>query len=162
MGDTTEKKHAFRLEDVPVTIGTDYPKPFDSVADGREKRKVGDHVGLSGYGINIVTLPPGSASAQRHWHEKEEEFTCILEGELVLVTEDGEETVTSGMMMGFPAGYENGHHLVNRSAGNAVYMEIGTRCLDEVCHYPDIDLKYVGRDGVETFFHKDGTPYPSE
>lgn len=162
MSDQPRKKHAFRLEDVAPITGTDYPAPFHIVAVGREKRQVGNHVGLTDYGVNIVTLPPGGASAQRHWHEKEEEFTCVLEGELVLVTDDGEETVTAGMMMGFPAGYENGHHLVNRSEENAVYMEIGTRCPDEVCHYPDIDLKYVGKDGVEAFFHKDGTPYPSK
>ncbi len=162
MNNGTPKKHAFRMEDVPITTGTDYPKPYDIVADGREKRKVGDHAGLNVYGVNIVSLPPGGASAQRHWHENEEEFTYIMSGELVLITDDGEETVTAGHMMGFPAGYQNGHHLVNRSEENAVYMEIGTRCRDEVCHYPDIDLRFVGRNGVDAFYHKDGTPYPDD
>jgi len=163
MNSETNKKHAFRMEDVAITIGTDYPKPFDIIADGREKRKVGDHAGLSDYGVNIVTLPPGGASAQRHWHEKEEEFTYIMSGELVLITDDGEETVTAGHMMGFPAGYENGHHLVNKSGAPATYMEVGTRCLnDEVCHYPDIDLHLICTNGPDVFSHKDGTPYPSE
>ena len=81
---------------------------------------------------------------------------------MILITDDGEEAVTAGHMMGFPAGYENGHHLVNRSAKDAVYMEIGTRCQNEVCHYPDIDLKYVGKNGTEIFYHKDGTPYPPD
>lgn len=157
-----KKTHAFQAEEVPVTTGTGYPAPFNSVAAGRDKRKVGDHAGLSGYGVNIVTLPPGGASAQRHWHEREEEFTYMISGELILITDDGEEIITSGMMMGFPAGYENGHHLVNRSDSAAVYMEIGTRCADEVCHYPDVDLHFIGKDGNETFTHKDGTPYPPQ
>ncbi len=162
MNTATPKKHAFRVEDVAVATGTGYPAPFDSVAVGRLKRRVGDHAGLSDYGVNIVTLPPGGASAQRHWHEREEEFTYMISGELVLITDDGEEAITAGMMMGFPAGYENGHHLVNKSDSDAVYMEIGTRCPDEVCHYPDVDLHFIGKDGTETFTHKDGTPYPSE
>jgi len=162
MSNEPQKKHTFRVEDVAIATGTDYPAPYDSVAIGRVKHRVGDHAGLTGYGVNIVTLPPGGASAQRHWHEEEEEFTYMIAGELTLITDDGEETVTSGMMMGFPSGYENGHHLVNRSDSNATYMEIGTRSANDTCHYPDIDLRFVGKGGVEVFTHKDGTPYPSK
>ncbi|MBT4888289.1 MAG: cupin domain-containing protein [Rhodospirillales bacterium] len=159
MDTKSAKKHAFRVNDVEPSTGTGYPVPFAWVADGRVKHCVGNHAGLNAYGINIVTLQPGAASAQRHWHEQEEEFTYILSGELLLITDDGEEVVTEGMMMGFPAGFENGHHLVNRSDSSASYMEVGTRCKDEVCHYPDIDMHLVCKDGVDTFTHKDGTPY---
>ncbi len=160
MSSETQKKHTFRVEDVSEITGNGYPPPLDRIAEGRTKRKVSDHAGLNDYGINITALPPGGWSAQRHWHEQEDEFIYIMSGELVLVTDDGEETVTAGHMMGFPKGYKNGHHLVNRSNENAVYMEIGTRCRDEVCHYPDVDLYMEMKNGEDIFTHKDGTPYP--
>jgi len=162
MNDNPSKKHAFRINDVEKTTGTSYPAPFDQVAEGRIKRAVGDHAGLSDYGVNIVTLPPGAASAQRHWHEQEEEFTYMMAGELVLITDDGEELITAGMMMGFPAGYPNAHHLVNRSSSNAMYMEIGTRRPQDIPHYPDVDLMLSWENGADVFTHKDGTPYPEK
>lgn len=94
MSTETQKKHAFRLEDVAETSGTGYPAPFDRIAEGRTKRKISDHAGLSDYGVNVTTLPPGGWSAQRHWHEQEEEFTYIMSGELVLITDDGGEVFT--------------------------------------------------------------------
>ncbi len=153
------KKHAFTVNDVTQETGTGYPAPFHEIANGRYKARVGDHAGLSQYGVNIVTLPPGAGSAQRHWHEREEEFTYMISGEVVLVTDDGEETITAGMMMGWPANVPNGHQLVNRSNAPAVYMEIGTRFRDDVCHYPDVDMHLEIRDGEDFFYHKDGTPY---
>lgn len=153
------KKHAFTVTDVGTEIGSGYPAPFHEIGAGRHKARVGDHAGLSNYGVNIVTLPPGSGSAQRHWHELEEEFTYMISGEVVLITDDGEEVITPGMMMGWPANVANGHHLVNRSDQDAVYMEVGTRVRDEVCHYPDVDLHLVMVDGEDEFQHKDGTPY---
>ncbi len=151
----SSKKHAFTVSDVTQITGTGYPEPFNAIADGRTKHVVGDHAGLNQYGVNIVNLPPGSGSAQRHWHVDEDEFVYVITGELVLITDDGEETITPGMMMGFAAGVSNGHHLVNRSDAMAVYMETGTRGITSECHYPDIDLHVKG----DRFTHKDGTPY---
>lgn len=156
--DKTPKKHVFRAEDTKQVTGNGYPPPFNEIAMTRTKWKVSDHAGLTQYGVNITTLPPGEWSAQRHWHEQEDEFTYILSGELVLITDDGDEIVRAGDMMGFPAGVNNGHHLVNRSDKNAVYMEIGTRILNEVAHYPDVDLHVEMKDGVDVFTRKDGTP----
>lgn len=153
------KKHTFRAEDVAEIGGTGYPPPLDRIAEGRTKRKVSDHAGLNDYGVNITTLPPGGWSAQRHWHEQEDEFIYIMSGELVLITDDGEEVVTAGHMMGFPKGVKNGHHLMNRSDKDAIYMEVGTRCMEEICHYPDVDLHMVMENGEDVFFHKDGTRY---
>jgi len=162
MSTEAPKKHAFRAEDVSEISGTGYPSPLDRIAEGRTKRKVSDHAGLSDYGINITTLPPGAWSSQRHWHEQEDEFTYVMSGELVLVTDDGEETVTAGHMMGFPKGVENAHHLVNRSDKDAVYMEIGTRCMTEICHYPDVDLHMIMENDEDVFYRKDGTRYDQD
>jgi len=104
-------------------------------------------------------LPPGQASAQRHWHTREDEFVYVLEGELVLVTDAGEQMLYPGMIAGFPAGVENGHHLINRSDSAAVYLEVGTRDAMDECDYPDIDMLVRIVDGRDRFVHKDGTPY---
>ena len=153
------KKHAFTVADVDRVTGTGYPPPFNEIATNRSKAKVGDHAGLNQYGVNIVTLPPGEGSAQRHWHEQEDEFCYMISGEAILITSYGEETITAGMMMGWPRNVNNGHHLVNRSGADAVYMEVGMRVSNDVCHYPDIDLHLVIEDDDEEFQHNDGTPY---
>jgi uncharacterized cupin superfamily protein len=150
------KTHAFKPESLPQRIGSSYPKPFNSVAPNRIKHILGDHAGLTQYGVNFVVLPPGEASALRHWHRHEDEFVYVLSGEVVLITNDGEELMTTGMCVGFPAGVENGHHLVNRSTTNARYLEIGTRADSEEAYYPDVDLHVVTRDGQDYFTNKKG------
>jgi len=141
-------------------VGASYPAEFSELCAGREKRALGNAVGLSHYGVNLVHLPPGQATAHRHWHENEDEFVYILEGELVLVTDAGEEVLTAGMCAGFPAGAPDGHCLVNRSDKVAMLLEVGDRAAREVVHYPDIDLHGEGSpaDGF-AFTHKDGRPY---
>ena len=152
------KRHAFHPQDAAKRVGTSYPKPFDAVAPTRVKHTLGDHVGLDQYGVNLTILPPGEASALRHWHRNEDEFVYLLSGEVVLVTDDGEEVMTAGMCAGFKAGVENGHHLVNRSSGDATYLEIGSRMADEEAFYPDDDLHVVVRGGVSQFTNKKGEP----
>lgn len=142
----------------PVRIGSGYPDPFHLCARTRRKQALGDAAGLGDFGVNLVTLPPGEWSSQRHWHSAEDEFVYILSGELVLVGEAGEQTLTAGDCAGFAKGVADGHHLINRSAADAVYLEVGSRRADDVCSYPDIDLHVRSDDGV--FTRKDGTPYP--
>ena len=126
---------------VPGRRGTIYPKPFDEGFDGRIKRALTDRLGLRQFGVNLTTLEPGAKSSQRHWHEQEDEFIYMLEGELVLVLMDGEHTLRASMAVGFPAGDRNAHHLINRSNRIATYLEIGTRSPNEDATYPDIDLR---------------------
>jgi len=142
---------------LPERVGNGYPAPFQSSCEGRRKRALGDAGGLSQYGVNLVTLPPGQWSAQRHWHSHEDEFVWIVSGELVLVTDAGEEVLRPGMAAAFPAGKDDGHHLVNRSAMEAVYLEVGSRSAVDHCNYPDIDL-HLEPDGAGDFrfTHKDG------
>ncbi len=145
---------------VEAQTGANYPEPFKENVKEREKRMVGDVLGLTQFGVNIVRLAPGVMSSQRHCHSHEDEFVIVLSGELALVTDGGEQILGPGMVAGFPAGNGDGHHLINRTDEGAVYLEIGTRdeANDDV-DYSDIDLIRRKKDGKRVFFHKDGTPY---
>jgi len=148
------------LDPMSVTSrrGSSYPAPFREPVEGRVKQALGDPLGLTDFGVNLVRLEPGAWSSQRHWHSHEDEFIYVLEGELTLVTDAGEQRLTAGMAAGFPAGVEDGHHLVNRSDAPAHYLEIGNRSHDDVAQYPNIDL--VGRNGPggRLFTNRKGEP----
>ena len=139
--------------------GTIYPKIYAKAVEGRTKRRMTAALGLTQFGVNLTTLQPGAASSQRHWHVAEDEFCYVLEGELTLVTNDGEQVLGPGMAMGFPANEENGHQLINRSAKPAVYLEIGTRSPVEHVVYPDVDMNLTTVNGKSIVRRKDGTPY---
>ena len=139
--------------------GSSYPAPFDQPCATRERQALGDALGLSQFGVNLLTLPPGAWSAQRHWHEKEDEFVYVLAGEVVLVTDAGEQRLTVGMAAGFPAGRRDGHHLVNRSKRPASVLEVGTRAARDRVEYPDIDVVFEANEGVDRFLRKNGAPY---
>ncbi len=147
------------LDQVPAKAGSGYPPPFKAMAEGRIKQALGDAGGLTQFGINLTRLPPGAATAQRHWHENEDELVFVVSGELVLIEEGGETPLGAGEAATFKAGHADGHYLLNRSAVDAVVLEIGTRASDERCHYPDIDLVYEKRDGGIRFSNKAGEPY---
>jgi uncharacterized cupin superfamily protein len=142
-----------------VVSGSRYPAPFHEPCKKRFRRVLGDAAGLTQFGANLTRLPAGTWSSQRHWHSAEDEFIYVLEGELVLVTDSGEEIIKAGECVGFKAGNPDGHHLQNRSASDALYLEIGSRRPDEdEVTYPDIDLKTTkGRKG---YSHVNGEPYP--
>jgi uncharacterized cupin superfamily protein len=137
-----------------------YPEPFRSQVLPREKRALGDALGLVKIGVNLTTLLPGKESSMRHYHTREDELVFVLEGEVVLRTDEGEQVLTAGMCAGFPAGVRNGHQLVNRSDRPARYLEISNRDPEDSAEYPDVDLAYrKASDGSAVFTHKDGTPY---
>ena len=139
-----------------------YPLPFQHVVRGREKCILGDAAGLTQFGVNLTTLKPGAASALRHWHEQEDEFIYILEGEAMLVEDGGEITLRAGDAAGFKAGVRNGHQLVNKSARDVVYLEIGTRAKAEIAHYPDDDVAMKRDEAGKTIFtRKSGESYPT-
>jgi uncharacterized cupin superfamily protein len=143
----------------PKSVGTMYPPPYDAPCRKRERRRLGDAAGLTQFGVNLLRLPPGVWSAQRHWHAKEDEFVYILSGEVVLVTDDGEEVLRAGDAAGFKAGEPNGHCLQNRSQQDAVLLEVGSRFEDETAHYPDIDLVAPPYEQPAMYTRRDGTPY---
>ena len=147
----------------PLTLearrGSSYPPDFQAEVAGRAKRALGEGLGLTNYGVNLVRLEPGAWSAQRHWHSHEDEFVYVLEGEATLVTDEGEQLLGPGMAAGFPAGRADGHHLVNRSDRPVVYLEIGDRSPDDEVHYPDIDLFLPSRRKGQVFTDKTGERY---
>jgi len=138
---------------------TGYPPPFDRVVVGRERKRLGNAVGLDQFGVNLTTLKPGAASALRHWHEREDELVFILEGEVVLIEDEGETVLKPGDAAGFKANSRNGHHLVNKSDRDVVYLEVGTRSNHERAEYPDVDLVMERDDKGAHYLHKDGKPY---
>jgi uncharacterized cupin superfamily protein len=147
------------IASLPVRKSSSYPGRFKPVCEGREKTPLGNGAGLTQFGVNLTRIKPGSASALRHWHEVEDEFVYMLEGELVLVEDGGETVLKPGDCAGFKANVANGHHLVNRSSRDALYLEIGTRSDVERAHYPDDDL-FIDRDAQQTrILHKSGEPY---
>lgn len=148
-------------EKVPSETRTNYPDQFKPIVAGRVRQRLGNFAGLKNFGVNLVKLEPGSSSALRHWHSHQDEFIYILEGELTLITDAGEEILKPGMAAGFPANEANGHHLVNRSSVVGVYLEVGDRTSNDEATYPDHDLiaKASPDDKFSIFIHKDGTPY---
>jgi uncharacterized cupin superfamily protein len=145
---------------LPPRSASGYPEPYRSRVLPREKRALGAALGLTKVGVNLTTLPPGKESSMRHFHTREDEFVFVLEGEVVLRTDEGEQLLSAGMCAGFPAGSKNGHQLVNRTDRPARYLEMSNREADDSAAYPDDDLVYrKGPDGAPTFTRKDGTAY---
>ncbi len=146
-------------EEVAVRQGSSYPEAFREPCRTRIKRALGDALGLHTFGVNLVTLPPGAWSAQRHWHSHEDEFVYLLDGALTLITDGGEQVLTAGQAAGFPAGKADGHHLVNKGTVPATYLEIGDRRRDDAVTYPDIDLHLEPAPEGRVFTNKKGEPY---
>ncbi|MBI3452312.1 MAG: cupin domain-containing protein [Rhodospirillales bacterium] len=144
---------------VPARTGSGYPEPFRRAVAGRSKQILGDALGLKNFGVNLVRLPPGVMSSIRHWHARQDEFVIVLEGELALVTDAGAQTLRTGMVAGFPAGRPDGHHLVNRSTQDAVYLEVGDRTPGDSAAYPDDDLVATHAGSTYVFTHKNGERY---
>jgi len=146
------------IDQAPQRRGSGYPHPFDEPCRARFRRALGDAAGLTDFGVNLMRLEPGVWSSQRHWHSAEDEFVYVLEGEVVLISDSGEEVLRAGDCAGFKAGVADGHHLQNRSAKVAVMLEIGTRRpATDHCTYPDIDLQWSKATG---YTHRDGLLYP--
>lgn len=146
-------------ETPPRTKPSVYPEPFASQMAGRRKHPLGDLFGLSNFGVNLTRIAPGGLSALRHAHSKQDEFVYVLQGHPTLHTDEGKMKLSPGMCAGFRAGTGNGHHLINETREDVVYLEVGDRTPGDEGRYPDDDLKAEMVDGKWAFFHKDGIPY---
>jgi uncharacterized cupin superfamily protein len=155
----TTNKPALNAGDVEAQRGTLYPSPFAERVRGRERRSLGDAFGLTQFGVSLVKLDPGGESALRHWHTLEDELIYVLSGQLSLITDDGEQVLRPGSVIGFPGGSTNAHHLINRTTEHAEYLVVGTRIEADNAHFPDDDLAWVEIDGTWVAAHKDGTAY---
>lgn len=150
-----------RQADVAPVSGNSYPAPHDAI--GRYSAwPISDAGGITGFGAYVETLEPGALSSQRHWHEAEDEFVYVLQGEVELIEDDGAHRLGPGDAAGWKAGVANAHHLANRSAAPAIYLIVGTRSPSERGHYPDIDLALVRDRAGSRYTRKDGTPYPDK
>ncbi len=156
-----ERPTAARALDVPPRArASNYPEPFASRMAGRQKRALGDHFGLTHFGVNLTRLLPGAMSALRHAHSAQDEFVYVLQGRATLVTDRGEVELLPGMCAGFRAGSGQAHHLVNRSSDDVLYLEVGDRTPGDSAVYPDDDIQAnTDASGRWRFTHKDGTPY---
>jgi uncharacterized cupin superfamily protein len=149
------------LDAVPTDTSNRYPESFRRAVDGRARQRLGNAVGLNQFGVNLTRLAPGAASSLRHWHQNEDEFVYVLEGEVVLVEDDGEILLRPGDAAGWKAGVPNGHCLINRSDRVAIVLEIGSRAEREQAIYSDIDMRYERDGGKHFYLHKSGEPYPT-
>ncbi len=148
------------LDAAPRTQPSNYPEPFRAMVTGRVKRPLGDLFGLSHFGVNITTLPPGTISALRHAHTHQDVFVYVVSGKLVLLTDEGRTELSAGMCAGFKAGTGNAHQLRNESTMDAVYLEVGDCTAGDEVAYPDNDLVTRSENDAWVFLHKDGRGYP--
>ena len=153
-------KTALHTSDVEKRTGSGYPAPHDVPCRQRSRRRLSDAFGLSQFGVNLLELPPGAWSSQRHWHRNEDEFIYVLEGELMLKEDHGEILLKAGDAAGWKAGSNVGHCLINRSQRDAVYIEVGTRAAIETAVYPDIDMRAERDKTGARYVKKNGEPYP--
>lgn len=144
---------------VPPLRGSRYPAELAASTAARLKHRLGDALGLKNFGVNLVRLPPGTASALRHWHSRQDEFVYVLEGEVTLVTDAGEQVLRPGLCAGFPAGKADGHCLINRSGVDCVYLEVDDRLPGDAVDYPDVDLAAAQPPTPYIFTRKDGSSY---
>lgn len=144
------------LDAIEATNRTGYPAPYGEAMAKRWYRRLAPAAGIDDFGASHVTLEPGGISSQRHWHEGEDELVIMLEGEAVLVEDEGETLIRAGDIAAFPKGLPNGHQLVNRADRPCVFVAIGRVAVTD-CHYPDVDMHLDSRSG--RFTRKDGSPY---
>ncbi|HEY5106833.1 MAG TPA: cupin domain-containing protein [Caulobacteraceae bacterium] len=147
------------LDAVPTRSGSGYPPPYNAPVMARSRKRLGQAAGLTEFGVNLLTLPPGAWSSQRHWHSHEDEFIFVVEGQVTLVTDAGEEILSAGDSAGFKAGDPDAHHLVNRSERDSVVLEVGNNDGDrDRCVYSDADM--IAEPGEDHFRRRTGEPYP--
>lgn len=154
------EKSGFVALALPESNATSYPEPHRAANQQRWNRRLGDHAGLTNFGVNLTRIVPGGQSSTRHAHSRQDEFVYVLQGEVALETDAGTEQLRAGMCAGFPAGSGNAHRFVNRSAEDVLLLVVGDRTAGDEISYPDIDMHgCAGDDGQYRFTHKDGTPY---
>jgi uncharacterized cupin superfamily protein len=144
------------LDQIPEINLTGYPQPFAAPMAKRHYRRLGLATGLADFGVSHVVLEPGGISSQRHWHEGEDEFVVMLEGEAVLIEDEGETPMLPGDCAAFPKGVPNGHQLVNRSDRPCIFIAVGRPATTD-CHYPDIDMHLDS--ATSRFTRKDGSDH---
>jgi uncharacterized cupin superfamily protein len=155
----SEPKSVLNISDLPVRTGSGYPEHYAKAVKGRSNVSLGNPFGLKQFGVNITTLEPGAWSSQRHWHLNEDELVLALQGEMVIVDEDGRHPFTPGQVMGWKANTPNAHCIVNETDKPAKFLIVGTRAASEEAYYPDIDMHYRRDEQGPRFQRKNGTSF---
>jgi uncharacterized cupin superfamily protein len=155
----SEPKTVLDIADLPVRSGSGYPEHYAKAVKGRSSISLGNPLGLTQFGVNVTTLEPGAWSSQRHWHLNEDELVMALEGEMVVVDEEGRHPFKPGQVMGWKANTPNGHHIINEGDKPAKFLVVGTRALVEEAYFPDIDMHYRRDEEGLRFQRKDGTSF---
>ena len=152
-------KPPIHIADIPTEAEKPFPQALKSKLGTVEWRRLGDHFDLQQFGVNHEIIQPGACSALRHWHSHADEFVYVVDGEMTLITDDGEMPICAGMCVGFRGGEANGHHMVNRSSLPATILAMGSRIPQDQVHYTDDDLQWLHKNGQYIATKKDGTPY---
>ena len=148
------------IEKVTIDVSTGYPQQFRKEIEGRSRKRLGNAIGLTQFGVNICTLKPGAQSSQRHWHANEDEFIYVLEGEVLVIEDNREIVLKKGEAAGWKAGAPVGHAVANRSQRDALVLEIGTRDpIGDKVIYPDIDMVFERTGSERRYSRKSGEPY---
>lgn len=147
------------LDAAPLRTGSIYPPPYAAMMEGRSSRRLGQAAGLTQFGANLVILAPGAVASLRHAHLKEDELAWVVEGELVLVEDEGETVMRAGDCAAWPAGTGNAHRFENRSEVEARFLVVGPSDPNEVVTYPDVDMILHREGGANRLTHLDGTPW---
>jgi len=156
---TDPKPPAFDPLRIAESNATSYPEKFKPLNSRRWNRRLGDHVGLRNFGVNLTRIEPGAQTSARHAHSKQDEFIWVIEGEVVLETNEGAQTLRPGMCAGFAAGGGNAHRFVNKTDTDVLLLIVGDRTPFDEVTYPDIDNHAkAGADGKYVHTKKDGTP----
>ena len=143
------------LDDIAQTNKTGYPPEFAGVVQGRWYRRLAPATGLTDFGVSHVVLKPGAWSAQRHWHESEDEFLVLVSGHATLLDDNGETPLAPGDCVAFPKNDGNGHCVINRTDADCVFVVVGQN-KNGACHYPDIDMDLPAGG---SFMRKDGSEF---
>lgn len=147
------------LDAIPQVNTTGYPPPFNEPVQERWYRRLAPPVGISDFAASHVTLKPGAWSSQRHWHNGEDEMLVMISGEAVLIEDDGRTIMCAGDIAAWPKGNTNGHHLINESDSDCVFVALGGgKQYDTGGGYSDIDMLFT----PDGYTHRDGTPYPTD
>ena len=150
---------AFDPKDVPESNATAIPPPYQRDNQNRTNRRLGDHAGLTNFGVNLTRVIPGGQSSYRHAHSRQDELVYVLEGPVTLETNAGAQVLEAGMCAGFPAGTGDAHRFVNHTDWDVLLLVVGDRTSGDEVSYPDVDMRGVlGADGKFHFTRKDGTP----
>lgn len=102
-----------------------------------KRMRLAERLGGEKLGASVYELPPGERSFPYHVHHANEELLIVLDGEVTVRREGGEDVLRPGDAALFPAGREGAHQAINRSERPVRFLVVSTMVHPEVLEYPD-------------------------